>query len=308
MELFDLHCDTLCEGLHNGADIRRNPGHIDLQRGSQFSTWIQAFAAWLSDNTTPEQSREECWKLLDLAWNWNGQNDFHIACDTNALIHPKEGCNAILTVENGGVLGDDSDIIRRLFDRGVRAITLTWNGDNTWASGCFGDPKRGLTDTGRKALREMEQYGILPDVSHINETGFFDVMAATTGPVIVTHSAARCIHDHPRNLTDDQFCAIRDRGGLVGLCLYPEHLGGADLEQMRHHLEHFMSLGGDKTLCFGADFDGMTAPSEWNGVAVMKELKQHLSCHGWTDEQMNAVFYTNAHEFFVRHWMQTNKE
>lgn len=309
MELFDLHCDTLCEGLHNHITIRQNTGHIDLVRGEQFTSWIQTFACWLPDDIPTEQSQAECFALLNLAYTWEQQEqNYRIIRTAEDIIYPKRGCNALLTVENGGVLGDDLAIISRLSKLGVRAITLTWNGDNAWASGCFGNPKRGLTETGRKALTEMETYGVLPDVSHINEVGFWDVLSYTHGPILATHAASKTIHDHPRNLSDEQFCAIRDRGGLVGLCLYPEHLGGSDMEQIRRHLEHFLSLNGDKTLCFGADFDGMTAPCEWNGVSVMKKIKQHLSHHGWTNEQLDAVFYTNARNFFVRHWTQTNKE
>lgn len=300
MELFDLHCDTLCEGWHNGADIRANTGHVDLKRGGMYTRWVQAFAAWLPDNITPEQAKSECFNLLDLAHRWSQRDDFHIVRCSGDLYRPQEGCNALLTVENGGALGEDISMIRQLYQKSVRAITLTWNGDNAWASGCFGDQNRGLTDVGRCALDEMSRYGIVPDLSHINDTGFYDVLAQTAQPVIATHTASRTIHRHPRNLTDEQFCAIRDRGGLVGLCLYPEHLGGADLEQIRRHLEHFLSLDGEKTVCFGADFDGMTAPAAWNGLAVMNDIKQHLSGHGWTEEQIRAVFYTNAHDFFCR--------
>ena len=308
MELFDLHCDTLCEGLLHGADIRSNTGHIDLERGKRFAHWIQFFAAWLPDDSDAARSYETCRQLLDVANKWDLLDDFHIIRTCDDLLHPQSGCNALLTVENGGALGEDVGIIRYLFERGVRVITLTWNGDNAWASGCYGDPSRGLTDAGRNALCEMEHFGILPDVSHSNDVTFWEVMSFVSGPVIATHSCSRSIHNHPRNLTDEQFCAIRDRGGLVGLCLFQEHLGGSDFEQIRRQLEHFMSLDGEQTVCFGADFDGMTAPPSWNGVAVMEQLRQHLSCHGWTEEQIQAVFYTNAHNFFVRHWKQTNKE
>ena len=120
-------------------------------------------------------------------------------------------------------------------------------------------------------------------------------------PFIASHSASEFVHAHPRNLTDDQFRAIRDSGGVVGLCLYPEHLGGSDFETIRRHLEHYLELDGARTVCFGADFDGMTAPNEWDGISVMSKIKQYLQERGWNRGIINAVFYTNARDFFLRY-------
>jgi membrane dipeptidase len=144
----------------------------------------------------------------------------------------------------------------------------------------------------------MEALGITVDVSHLNETGFWQVTRQARRPIIATHAASAAVCPHPRNLTDDQFLAIRERGGLVGLSLYPEHLGGADFDIIRRHLEHFLSLGGERMVCFGADFDGMTAPSQWNGIAVMEQVKQYLESCGWSAHLLDAVFYTNALTFF----------
>lgn len=304
MGLFDLHCDTLCEGLKDGYSLLRNGGAVDLARGGRFQPWVQAFAAWLPDDLTVSDARRRCDALLDVAERWEREEIFSIIRTPQDLRYPRSSCTALLTVENGGVLNPDAEYLRHLRGRGVRMITLTWNGDNHWGCGCFGGD-RGLTAAGRRAVTTMELLGLVADVSHLNRVGFWQVAELATHPFVASHSASDEICHHPRNLTDEQFCAIRDGGGLVGLSLYPEHLGGADLETVRRHLEHFLELDGNRTLCFGADFDGMTAPPEWNGISVMNDIKQYLEQHGWSRDLLDAVFYTNARDFFLRHWEQT---
>ena len=146
----------------------------------------------------------------------------------------------------------------------------------------------------------MNRLGLLIDLSHTSEQTFYDVLAESTKPVIASHSSARALCDHPRNLTDDQFRAIRDGGGLVGVNLYPPFLGGEDMAAVERHIAHFLDLNGEKTLCFGADFDGMTPPPEWNGVAVMIKIWTYLQECGYTRDFLEDLFYNNAYRFFQR--------
>lgn len=304
MELFDLHCDTLCEIMDHKYSLLNNSGAIDLQRGRKFNPWVQTFAVWLPDGLSVETARARCDELLSLSQSLERSNTFSVVRNSDDLITPSAPCSAILSIENGGALDVDDTYLQHLYDGGVRIISLTWNGDNHWGSGTFGSDN-GLTDKGRCAVKTMEQVGLITDVSHLNEKGFWDVAERADRPFIATHSASASVYAHPRNLTDDQFRAIRDIGGVVGLCLYPEHLGGSNFETIRRHLEHYIELDGAHSVCFGADFDGMTAPEEWNGISVMSNIKQYLQDCGWSPELINAVFYTNARDFFLRYWKQT---
>lgn len=299
MRLFDLHCDTLCEGLHRGVSIRENSGAIDLRRGRDYSEWIQAFAAWIPDDLSVSAAQRECHALLDVACRWAIEEpDFSLILSRKDLEASQTACRALLAVENGGALGPDVASLSDLYDRGVRLVTLTWNGDNYWGSGCFGSPDGGLTAAGHAAVTALEALGMVVDVSHLNEIGFWQVAQRARRPFIATHAASAALCPHPRNLTDEQFRAIRDGGGLVGISLYPEHVGGSDFETIRRHLEHFLSLDGEHIVCFGADFDGMTAPPEWNGITVMERIAQYLATCGWSAQLLDAVFYTNALTFF----------
>ena len=297
VRLFDLHCDTLTEGLHEHISVQRNDGSVDLARGSRYEAWIQAFAAFIPDGLSAETALDTCRRLLAVADEWCRTAPVY-KITSSAGLSASCTCGMLLTVENGGALGDDARIIPWLFSNGVRLVGLTWNGDTHWACGCSGTG--GLTPAGRCAVAELEQVGIVVDVSHLNQRGFWQLDRMAQRPFIATHSASAAVCAHPRNLTDDQFVAIRDRGGLVGLTLYPEHLGGGDFEQIRRHLEHFIALNGESTLCFGADFDGMTAPPEWDGLSVYQRLYAYLSDCGWSQSLLDAVFYTNAYAFFRR--------
>jgi len=300
VRLFDLHCDTLCEGLHRNTSIHSNAGHVDLVRGARYDAWVQAYAAWIPDGLSVTEAQAECDALMDVFHRWTGKSLHRVTVADDLFATPA----GMLTVENGGALGTDWEYIHSLYRRGVCMVGLTWNGDNHWGSGCFGSDE-GLTAAGRQALSVLEQSGTVADVAHLNRPGFWQVVKEARRPFAVSHTAADALCPHPRNLTYDQFCAVRDRGGVVGLTLYPEHLGGSDFETIRRHLEHFLSLNGERTICFGADFDGMTAPAEWNGMAVYERLYRYLSDCGWNPQTLDAVFYTNARDFFLRYWEQT---
>lgn len=307
MRLFDLHCDTLLLGCHERASIEQNSGAVDLRRGRRYEAWTQAFAAWIPDGMTVEQARAECRALLDTAVRWEAENTgFRIVHSQADLLHTAEDCRAVLTVENGGALAADRAYLHGLYNRGVRLVTLTWNGDNPWGSGCLGSQGGELTTAGLQALDDLCNLHMTVDVSHLNETGFWQVARRCKAPFVATHSNAAAVFAHPRNLTDDQFACIRDSGGIVGINAYPAHLGGSDMYTFQRHLEHFLSLGGEQCVCFGADFDGMTAPPEWNGMAVMERLWRHLTDEGYPSDLLDALFYKNSLLFFQRALDYTN--
>ena len=298
MKLFDLHCDTLGLGYYHREGIACNSGCVSLAEGQDLDRWFQTFAAFIPDGEA--QPEAVCFGLLDTARRWEAEEPerFHLLHSRRELETPFTGCTALLSVENGGMLADTIDPIGRLAERGVRMLSLTWNGDNGWASGCLGDKDRGLTPAGQEALSRMGETGILPDVSHLNERGFWQVMTLTKQPVLATHSNAAAVCPHPRNLTDDQFRTIRERGGLVGLNLYAPHLGGDGAEAFARHLEHFLALGGEKTLCLGTDLDGMPRPSI-GGLSGMPGLYESLRRRGYEESLLDGLFYENARRFFA---------
>ena len=291
MRPFDLHCDTL--GVLEAGGVPT----VDIRRGGRYDGWTQVFAAWLSDDQSSGAARLRCDALLDTADRLIASQQVLPVRRTNDLTADSIACRALLAVENGGVTAADNSYFEHLYHRGVRLVTLTWNGNNPWGSGCFGAADS-LTAAGEQAVQTMEALGITVDVSHLNESGFHRVTQIARRPFIASHSNAAAIHPHPRNLTDAQFCAIRDRGGVVGLNLYGDHLGGWDFTAVQRHLEHFLALDGETTVCIGSDLDGMTIPDHWDGICVFEKLWQHLKGEGYPETLLDAVFYTNALAFF----------
>ena len=209
-------------------------------------------------------------------------------------------CGAIFTVEGGSVLEGRCEVLEELANWGVKVMTLTWNAANQIGGGA--QEPGGLTEFGREVLTEMERLHIIPDVSHASEPLFWDVLENTKGPVIATHSDAHSLCSHPRNLTDEQFLALKQRGGLVGLNFYPTFLadsGIANAVEILRHAEHFLALGGEDVLAMGSDFDGADMPSGITGIESMEYLKELFAQNGYSDDLIDRIFYQNSFRFFA---------
>ena len=152
-------------------------------------------------------------------------------------------------------------------------------------------------------MPEMRKYRILPDISHASDALFYDTASLYDGPLVASHSDARAVCAHPRNLTDEQAREIICRGGLIGLNLCPFFLradaDSAVLSDMLRHAEHFLSLGGEKTLCIGGDFDGTDLPCDVYGVEAMEVLAELFLRHGYAETLVENIFYGNARAFGI---------
>ena len=304
MQLFDLHCDTLYEGYTKKYPLAKNDGHIDLLRAKRYAPYVQGMAVWIPENLRGNaawdfycrvhahaKEQEEKHRASVVFWR-KGESLYDLISYKKTV--------ALLAVEGGSVLGGDVTRISTLAAHGVRYLTLTWNGENELGHGCLSDKNAGLTACGRAAVKALEQAGVLVDVSHLNETGFWDVEVCAEKPYIATHSNAAAVTPHPRNLTDRQFDAIRDRGGLVGINLYRDFLGDPSFETIERHLVHFWERGGEHTVAFGCDFDGAQMPADWHGVAVMEQIAEFLYRKNYDSDLLSRLFFGNCYNFFTR--------
>ena len=302
MRLFDLHCDTLYECVKNETSIAQNSGQVDLERGRAFSPWYQCFAMWVRDGTPPADAAALTARMLQAAQQFEAEYpaDFHILQqDAEFSFEPQTACTAILTVENGGAAAGGQELPDSWIAAGGKMISFTWNGANGWATGCEGNPAEGLTAAGRQALRKMEQNGIRPDAAHLNRRGFWELCELTSHPFAVSHTASAALQPLARNLTDRQFLAVRDRGGVVGVDFCGEHLGAQTVERFIAHLEHFLSLGGEKTVALGCDFDGITLPPAWQGMRILETLYDRLLQRNYAERLVEDIFFYNADRFFT---------
>ena len=306
MRLFDMHCDTLTACYRSGESLCTNERHVDLRRGRLYAPWCQIFAVYVPDTMRRRAAYRYGCRVLNFAHEQEKRFPQQLSLVTDRLgleAAVQSGrCAGILSVENGVVLAGNIRNVAALAARGVRLLTLTWNGDNELGHGCLSTNTEGLTTFGREAVREMYRMGIVPDGSHLNAAGFWDVATLTDRPFVASHSLSKTVCDSPRNLTDAQFKEICRRRGLVGLCLCAEHLGAADFETVYRHVSRWLSLDGTSAIALGGDLDGTPLPEGWDGIALYERLAEYFMKKGLSEALLDAIFFKNAFDFFKRNY------
>lgn len=294
-QVLDTHCDTISESFDRGTHLGRNELHIDLERMAAYASYTQFFACFI-DPRYKSRALARCLELIDYFHQEIGRREEVQFCTSAAELHQKP-ISAFLSLEGGEPI-DSLETLRMLYRLGVRCAALTWNHSNHIAAGVLEqDAARGLTAFGKTVVAEMERLGMLVDVSHLNERSFWDIAALAKKPFIASHSNARALCGHPRNLTDAQFLHVVKTGGCVGINLYPLFLsdsGRADIAAVVAHIEHFMALGGGENIGIGADFDGVDAlPEEICGVQDVGRIFDALLQRGYSEEAVWKIAYKN---------------
>ena len=301
MKLFDGHCDTLLAlyfSRQPAGALYRNSGHVDLERGLSLGGYAQFFAIF----GTPEFVRDG--DIFEIFYDRFLQEleacGEHMAfCRTGAEADAAMAAGkaaAFLSVEGAEVLNCDPKRLEQAAEKGVRSLCLTWNRATALCGTNVQDPDRGLSAAGKDYVRLGEELGLILDVSHLSDPGFWDMEKQIRGPFVATHSNSRAVHDHPRNLTDDMFRAIRDHGGVAGLNLYTAFLGEGEvtIETAVRHIEHFLDLGGEKTVAMGGDLDGCdTLPRGMRGIQDVCLLEQALEDRGYDRPLLDDIFFGN---------------
>ena len=302
MRIFDLHCDTLYRAFTEKKSIIRNNFEISVERGSKFDEWIQCMAVWIPDDVRGENVEklvENCCVLLDSELAKCTAENIDIAKIDN-VSNVKSKSNIILTIEGGAALNGKLENIERYRKLGVRAMTLTWNSQCEIGDGAEVENPKGITDFGKRAVKEMERCGIVVDVSHASDKLFYDVAEIAERPFIATHSNSRSVCNHRRNLTDEQFNIIKSSGGIVGINFHKYFLeeNNQSVGDIVKHIEHFLSLGGEDTVALGTDFDGGELSADINGIEDMHKIFDELSRLNYTDTLIDKLFFKNAFNFF----------
>ena len=304
MRYFDLHCDTITECWQKECHLTENSLQVDWSQIQRWEAYAQCYAVWLPDSLHGEEAFNRFCAVADRFSQEMERNSGKFS-PNGTYSAPKEAANrwyGLLTMENAAALGGKVENVLEFAARGVKLCTLTWNGENELGRGVRAPGSGGLTDFGRLAVRAMEENGIYIDLSHASPELFWDAVRLAEKPVFATHSNARALCAHPRNLTGDQFNAIRDSGGLVGLNLYTAFLhddpAKASVEDLLRHADYFLNHGGENTLAFGADWDG-ARPEDFPvpGLEGLPELRQRF-VREFGEEITEKIFYQNAANFF----------
>ncbi|MCC2256371.1 dipeptidase [Intestinimonas aquisgranensis] len=300
MDLFDGHCDTILKCYLEGGELRRQTGHLDLERRRGKGRWAQFFATFGSPEDMPGRSLWEVF-LEEYALfrsEIDANADLVTFCRTGAEAEAAFAAGktaAFLSAEGAELLDCDLEKLRMAHRMGVRIVNITWNHPNALSGANAEEPDRGLSEQGRAFVKTMGELGMLVDVSHLSDPGFWDVMEITHRPVVATHSNSRAVFPHPRNLTDEQFTAIINTNGVAGLNMYAGFLGDdPDFDTVVSHLEHFLALGGENNVSMGGDWDGITSmPRGMNGIQDMEKLYEHLLRRNYSETLLKKVFYSN---------------
>ena len=301
--VFDAHCDTISRCWREYEDLAHNSGMISLERISCFGQYCQFFALWAADGFTgyplgQDSVERAYYALLRCFMKQMACNaDKIVQCRTAQDVERAHRCGkaaAFLTVEGAELLGCDPARLDQAAADGVVAINLTWNHANALSGSHCDQPERGLSPIGREFVSKMEDLHILIDVSHLSEAGFWDVVGMARRPIIASHSNAKFVWNHTRNLTDEQITAIIRNRGVIGLNFYTEFVGGSrDLDMVRAHLDHILELGGASNVALGGDWDGCDTIDDLPSIDRLSCLYEHLLCHGYDETVVRDLFYNN---------------
>lgn len=320
LSVFDAHCDTGSVAMRERKDLRKNDLHVDFMRGSRFDRYAQVFAVYVRRETgsgaemdyEQDQSAEVLVPKADALLSFicseiANNGDLVSLCRNAAEIKAANGegkIAALLSVEGSELLGCDFARLRDAYARGVRIVNLCWNYDNAVCGAANGMSGGGLTARGREFVLTMQEMGMAVDLSHASERTFWDVCEIAKRPVFASHSDARELCDNPRNLTNSQFLHLAKTGGVAGLNMYPIFLyenGRANVETVVAHAEHFLSLGGEKAVCLGGDWDGVEyLPSGLSGIQSCGELYEAMLRRNWKEDLVRDIFYNNLFNFMER--------
>ena len=290
MKLFDLHCDTITKLFSLKQSLFDGETQINIKKSKSFEDWRQIFAIFIPDTVRGADAQEYFVAVSNYYKQQISANYDKFSVKSNHL----------LSVEGGAVLAGNLENIAILQENCVKLLTLTWNGENELGFGA--DCNKGLKQFGFECVKKLEEANIVVDVSHLSDAGFYDVASIASKPFVASHSNSRKICNHRRNLTDEQFKHICSTGGIVGINFHKpfvtddkEYLFG-----LLNHIEHFLSLGGENTICIGSDFDGADMHESLNSIEKILTLIDVLVSANYSDEVINKIMFKNAFDFFER--------
>lgn len=303
MKYIDFHCDTITE-LHDHPEkgsLLKNSLYVDLEKLKKGGCFIQDFALWVDKKETPD-----VWKGYEnlLGTFRREMEAWHrlicpIRCREDLREAEEEGkIGALLSVEGGEAAGGSVEKLERMYKDGVRLMTLTWNYPNEigFPNGMEG----GITKKGREMVEAMENLHMIVDTSHLNDEGTREILMTCHVAPMASHSDARAVTGHRRNLPDDLIRLFGEKGGLIGLN-FANHFTGAEdvttLDSIVRHARHIRDVGGIDVLALGSDFDGIEPKLELKDASEMGRLAEALKKGGFKEEEIEKIFWWNGERY-----------
>lgn len=327
MKVIDMHCDTIMaiyegEKKNEMIELRQNDLNISVDKMEKGDYLAQCFAMFVPLGNV-ENAFETVNEMIDVFYQELDKNSDKLALALNyedIVQNQKEGkMSAVLTIEEGGTTKGNLHFLRNLYRLGVRMITLTWNYENGigfpnlmknaagTSDSTIPNTKDGLTKEGIALVQEMERLGIIIDVSHLSDAGFYDVLKYTTKPFVASHSNARGQCSHVRNMTDDMILKLAQRGGVMGINYAASFLEVpsiddpnfmSTIDNMVKHIQYIKNLAGIDCIGLGSDFDGIPQNLEMKDASELPLLEKAMKEAGFSQEEIEKVFYKNVLRVF----------
>ena len=301
--VFDLHSDTSNPIVGQGGipccELRENNAHVDLMRAKTLKGYAQCFACfcWQGMFKNGENPFEKKLAAMKIQFEKNKDILRQAFSAEDVENNYKNGLmSAILTIEGPAGFNFDPAKLENLYkNEGFRISTLGWNEINPLAG--YHGSNVGLTDLGKEYVKEAQRLGMLIDVSHLSDEGFWDIMKITEKPIIASHSNSRKVQNISRNISDEMFLAIKETGGVCGINFYDVCLGeNPTIDTYCDHILHFVELDPEaKHISLGGDLDGIEIlPENFNGVEDYPKIAVRLSERGLSDDLILNIFWKNA--------------
>lgn len=303
MNFIDLHCDTALKLLSDkDAKLRENQFSVDIMKLKAGKAKAQFFALFLEKDQCGDLKNEciDMYKRLVSELDEN-QSDIVLVRNYDQYLtsQSENKLGAFITIEEGGAIAGDINNLQEFYDMGIRLITLTWNFENE-----IGYPHckkeyadKGLKPFGIEVVKKMNDIGMIIDVSHLSDGGFFDVAKYSTKPFVASHSNSRAIRNHTRNLTDEMIKILSTAGGVMGINFCSGFVGKSKttkIEDMVDHIKHIRQVGGIDCIALGSDFDGIENEVEIKDASEMGKLADSLQKNNFSYDDVEKIFYKNA--------------
>ena len=318
MKFIDLHCDTLMQAIKGDVTnvVELENSMLDIKRMKKGGASTEFFAIFF-----PPLKESGLIELEGVALSDEDYFNRLYTCYKNTMECGKdyiaEAMNAddivkneaagkmsgILTFEDGRLVDGCLEKMKKYYDMGIRLITLTWNGENCFGYPCSSDSdamKKGLKPFGKEAIEYMNELGILIDVSHLSDGGFWDVVELSKYPFVASHSNCRSLSPHQRNLTDEMIKKMAEKGGVSGINFAPQFLDSditakdSTLELLSLHLRKMIDVGGEDFPALGSDLDGIGGNLEVGCISKMGLIFDRLKADGVSERVIEKIAYTNA--------------
>ena len=300
--MIDLHCDTIMQLLDHpdSGDLYRNTWKIDIEKLQKAHSKVQDFALFINLGKTndPYGRYEEMRNLCTTQIHLYGEHIQHVLSYQDVeSVYEFGKIGALMSIEEGGVLGGDLDKLKQAYQDGVRLITLTWNYPNGLGEPHCGEQHKKLTPKGIEFVEAMQDLGMIVDCSHLNDAGIEQLGDILDVPFVASHSNAREVTAHTRNLPDNLIKLIANKGGVIGLNFAQAFLGTSPISRIEDIVKHGLYLinkGGEDVIALGTDFDGIKPNTEIKDASEMYRLYDAFKEVGLSVEQCEKLFWKNA--------------